>query len=162
MAQAGLKSSWTTSLTDVRTSAQGPETELGTVRFQGGKWYKYVQYSEATIAGTALKICYYLSITGNTVSCDISDCKTANGGIGAGQLQATLAHLSYGWIQIKGMSQALNVDLVGGAIGNVCSTGPAGVTDGTLDVRAAFTEERVGLIYDVTGSANLVVLDCPF
>lgn len=160
MAQDGLKGTWTGVLGDVDTVAA---EELGTLRFEGGKWYKYVEYVSGTLPDSevALNFVAYVSYPLNTVTCDLSDAITANGGIPAGQLVAIPVDGSYLWIQIKGISGIFPTNFIAGSIGNAMSVIGAS-TDGTLDVSGAVTDAIAGKAYNVTGSACTAVLDCPF
>jgi hypothetical protein len=151
-------------LTEVRTSAQGPEFALGTVgRDDGsGYLYKYVQYDTGagSVAAVAGNFCYYYTPTGgestwsrNIVSSDLSDCTT---NIGAGVLQAVIADGGYGWIQVTGYA-VLTTALAAGADGNALTA--VGATDGTLDVSALVSDYICAVAYDA--SAKKVFLTCP-
>ena len=136
--------------------------ELGTIRDEGDKQYKYILYNEGTggETGTQYQIAYYHAADGyqtNQVTCDLADSDE----IGAGQLMATLTDGQYGWIQIRGQSTALAVDVIAGSVGdNLTPTGAT--TDGTLDVSAvAETDHQCAILLDDTASANIILCNFP-
>jgi len=137
---------------------------VGTLREVGGKVYMYVQYDNGTgnLTPAAKDFVGLKSITYNTdgsiatlvVSDDMSDCKW-----GQGQLQAALTDQYYGWIQVKGLSQAFTVDATGSpSAGNALKMS---ATDTAMAVMAAVTDVCCGYLYDATSSANIAMLDCP-
>jgi hypothetical protein len=146
-------------LTNVRTSAQGPEFRLGTVyRDEDGKQYKYVKYDNGTgnLTCVAGNVAYYMGLTGSdsgtTVTMDLSD----TGAVGAGVFQGVIEDGGYGWIQTKGYA-TLTTALTAGADGNALTA--VGATDGTLDVSGLVTDFICAVALDA--SAKLVLLTCP-
>jgi hypothetical protein len=125
----GSKKAFVTPLDTVDTT---DKEGLGTLRWEGNKCYKYIQYSEeaAAVDGVADEVCYYVGTAGyanNDVTSDLS----ASDEVGAGVLQASLSDNEYGWIQIKGYA-VLSIALTAGADGDALT--PTGAGDGTLDV----------------------------
>lgn len=152
---SSMKKIFATPLDTVDTTAK---EELGTIRFEGQKVYKYIQYREgaAAVDGVVGEMtAYYLAggLQDNTVTSDYSD--SVN--VGAGVLQAALSDLEYGWIQIQGPA-TLSIALTAGADGNALTVVGAG--DGTLDVSALVTDHVCAIADDA--SAQEVVLCCPF
>lgn len=151
----GRKESFVQSLTEVSSTAK---EKLGTIRDEGEKIYKYIQYSVGTgsIAGTAGRMAVYRQTGADfIVTCDVSD----GDGVVAGQLTATMTDLQFGWIQIQGLSSSLQTNVVSGAAGNAMTA--SSTTDGTLKVAGAVTDFVCGVLVDATGGANRVFLNCP-
>lgn len=151
----GITQSWQTRLTDVSATRK---EELGIIRFEGSKCYKYVQYKEGTAAvdGVAGEVCYYYTLDGyknSQVSSDLSDSVE----IGAGVLQAVMSEDEYGWIQIKGAA-LLTIALTAGADGDPLT--PTGSADGTLDVSAAVTDHVCAYAGDISDME--IICDFPF
>lgn len=110
---SGVKKVFATPLTEVSSSAK---EELGTIRTEGNRLYKYVMIKNvtATVAGAAGDAVPYRAdkYDENWVVVDNTDADTI--GIPAGILQGALTGTAgtayYGWVQIKGfatLSQAL-------------------------------------------------------
>lgn len=157
----GFKSVFVSSLTEVTTVAKD---QLGDIRWEGNKVYKYVQYKEeaAAVDGVAGEVCYYVLDTGfgaHQVTSDLSASGGAGAEIGAGVLQAVMSDNEFGWIQIKGLA-VLTITLTAGADGNALT--PQGSADGTLDV--VVTTVALGhicaYITDVTDKE--ILCDFPF
>jgi hypothetical protein len=143
-----------------RTSTT-PEFTPGTIgQTANGKKYKYVQYNAAVgvVAAVAGNACYYYAPGGvsagsyTVVTSDLSD----SAGLGAGILQAVIASLSYGWIQITGTA-TITPALTAGADGNALTA--VGATDGTLDVSAVVTDAVVA--YAIDASAKIIACKFP-
>lgn len=152
-----MKKIWATKLTDTSTT---DKEGIGAIRFEGAKVYKWVKYNQGTgaVAAVAGNVVYYhgddsYTLTEADVTSDLSD--SAN--IGAGVLQAVIAHGSYGWIQIKGIA-TITPALTAGADGNALTA--AGATDGTLDVSAAVTDFCCATALDA--SAKIILCDFPW
>lgn len=153
---SGMKRVFITALDDVYTV---DKESVGTIRWEGNKCYKYMQYIEGTAAVDAVagEVAYYYEDSGpvdNKVCSDLSDC---TGDIGAGVLQAIMSDEEYGWFQIKGQA-TLSIALTAGADGNALTAVGAG--DGTLDVSAAVTDAVVA--YAVDATAKIIACDFPF
>ncbi len=157
----GTKRVFVTSLTE--TSATDKEG-INTLRWEGNKCYKWVQYNSGagTVAAVAGNVAYYYAPSGDhaseqytngIVTSDLSD----SAEIGAGVLQAVIATTEYGWIQIKGPA-TLTTALTAGADGDPLTA--TGTTDGTLDVSAAVTDINVAIAQDI--SDKTVICDFPF
>lgn len=158
MSKGGLKQIWTTRLTDVSDSAK---EDLGSVRFENGKFYKYVKYLEGTgaldvVAGDVVFYDAGTGYTNNEVTADFSDSDP----IGAGIVQATItADAKYCWILIKGEA-SLAQDVVAGAVGNKLTA--VGAADKKLDVSALVTDPSCGILTDATAAAMKMIADFPF
>lgn len=157
----GLKRVFVTPLNDVSIV---DKENIGTLRFEGSKIYKYIQYSEeaAAVDGVAGEVAYYVAATGianNDVTSDLSASGSAGTEVGAGVLQANMSDNEYGWIQIKGPA-TLTIALTAGADGNALT--PTGAGDGTLDV--VITTVALSHICAYAGdiSAKGIVCDFPF
>ena len=154
---SGRKKIFLTKLTDVSSS---DKEGVGTLRWEGNKCYKYMQYVEgaAAVDGVAGEVAYYYEDSGpidNKVSSDLSDC---TGDVGAGVLQAAMSDLEYGWFQIKGPA-TLSIALTAGADGDsLCATGAG---DGTLDVATAAETDHI-CAQAIDASAKIIACDFPF
>lgn len=152
---SGLKRVFLTPLDDISTT---DKEGVGTLRFEGNKVYKYIQYSEeaAAVDGVAGEVAYYVATTGyanNDVTSDLS----ASNEVGAGVLQASLSDNEYGWIQIKGYA-VLTIALTAGVDGDPLT--PTGSADGTLDVSALVTDNVCAYAGDI--SAKEIMCDFLF
>lgn len=152
---SGQKKIFLTKLTDISSS---DKEGVGTLRWEGNKCYKYVQYDTGagSVAAVAGQVAYYYLASGyndNKVTSDLSDSVE----IGAGVLQAVLTDGDYGWIQIKGPA-TLTIALTAGADGDPLT--PTGATDGTLDVSASVTDHVCAIADDI--SAKEIICDFPF
>ena len=154
---SGMKRVFLTPLDAVSTT---DKEGVGTLRWEGNKCYKYMQYIEGTAAvdGVAGEVAYYYEDSGpidNKVSSDISDC---TGDVGAGVLQAAMSDLEYGWFQIKGPA-TLSIALTAGADGD--SLTPTGAGDGTLDLAVAGETDHI-CAQAIDASAKIIACDFPF
>ena len=151
----GIKKIFATGLTE--TFAEDREG-LGTIRREGNKTYKYIQFDNGSgnVAAVVGNFCYYVAVTGymaSLVTMDITDFD----GVGAGVFQAIIPDQYYGWIQIGGPATLTTAHLAG-ADGNAM-TAVGATTDGTLDVSALVTDFICAIALD--HSAKTVALLCP-
>ena len=151
----GLNQTFITGLTDVETT---DKEGVGTHRYDGGKWYKWVQYDTGAgpVAAVAGNVCYYYTLDGyknNQVTSDLSDSVE----IGAGVLLSAPGDGEYAWVQIKGAA-TLTPALTGGADGDPLT--PTGATDGTLDVSALVTDNVCAIAGDI--SDKEIICDFPW
>lgn len=164
---SGMKRVFITPLDAVETT---DKEDVGTLRFEGNKIYKWVKlYNDtATVAGVDGDFVAYAAVTGaedSTVVLDRDDADTLV--IGAGMLIGTVAGVVdtayYLWIQIKGPA-TLSTTLGGTTADG--STLMAGSTDKavTLFTNDDTTEANDGFPIAVANdeSAKKVILDCPF
>lgn len=154
---SGMKRVFVTPLDAVNTT---DKEGVGTLRFEGNKIYKYMQYVEGTAAvdGVAGEVAYYFEDSGpidNKVTSDLSD---ATGEVGAGVLQANMSDLEYGWFQIKGPA-TLTLALTAGADGD--SLTPTGAGDGTLDLSVAAETDHI-CAQAIDASVDIICCDFPF
>jgi hypothetical protein len=161
MAIFGIKKIFQTKLTDTSTSdLEG----VGTIRFEGQKIYKWVEYNNGqnTVASIAGAAAYYyaLSRNGNSLGYENSEVTMdrADGLFVAGVFQAIIADGSYGWIQIQGPATLTVAIDAGAADGNMLIMSNA--VDGAMEVRAGVEEERAAVATDF--DTDLVALRCPF
>ena len=122
----------------VRTSAQGPEFNLGEMRETNtGKRYRYVQFKDA-VTYTAGMCCTYADATSlTTVTNDISG-GTSIGSVCAGVAVGVPAQNGYGWVQTYGLHTAVRTSGADDiAVGE--SVVVHGSTDGTVDGASAST-----------------------
>lgn len=156
-----LKTTFITELTQVDTSQK---EQLGSLRFENGKWYKYVKlYNDsATVAGVAGDGVAYAALTGyktNTVVLDCTDADTKP--IGAGILTAACAGTVdtefYCWIQIKGWAELPSGGIASGADGDAIYKS---TTDKVFTNGSAADDPIIG--YTPDASAHYAILNCPF
>jgi len=164
----GLKRVYLTPLDAVDTV---DKEDVGTLRFEGNKIYKYVklQNTTATIAVLSGDAVAYNAATGHSVSQVVSDMTDADtnpvcAGILQGTVAGVLAVAYYCWIQIKGPATALQTIAGTPADGDhfMGSTTDKTLTKFVLTEAApnTLTSAISGVITDA--SAKLVALDCPF
>lgn len=141
---------------------------LGTLRREGNRWYKYVQFTTGTAAVNvaAGDILFYKSVDGNTVVGDLTDIQ-ANMAAGVAQVALTGGTAAassndvnaYIWVQIKGLA-AIETDVVAGSAGNALTT--VGAADKTLDVSALVTDPIFATLVVATAGAQVIQCDFPW
>ena len=144
-----LKTIFVTDLTDSDTSAQD---NLGDIRQENGKRYKYVKFTASAILGDVQK---YASLAAYNLSEVAASATQAL--VVAGVSVAVQAANDFGWIQIGGRSDDLAVDLTGTPVvgGNVASSATTkAFAQGVTLLRS------YGVVLDLT-SPDVVLLDCP-
>lgn len=157
----GIKKIFVTRLTDTKTNAEGDAEGVGTIRWEGSKAYKWVQYNQGagSVAAVAGNAAYYYAAGGTStnqdtvVTSDLSD----SAEVGAGILQAVISNLGYGWIQIKGKATMASA-FTAGADGDPLT--PTGSSDGKLDVTALVTDPVCAVADDA--SVFSIFCDFPF
>lgn len=146
-----LKALFITALT---ASDDTEKDNVGDIRQEGGKRYKYVKFiTAAVIVGDVVK---YLT----TAKYDASEVEPSAtlAEVVAGVVLAVQAINDFGWIQIGGRSGSLAV--------NITDTPVVGDMAASSATTKAFKEHAgetavYGKILDVTAAANVVLLDCP-
>lgn len=94
-----LKAVWRTTLT--QTSSSDLEG-VGSLRFENGKWYRYVQNTAGTAVTRGQAVCHDLSEDSDLLE-TVIDPATADFGFLAGLVVASsLADDYYGWILVQG------------------------------------------------------------
>lgn len=166
---SGIKQAFASKLTDVETVQR---EQLGVLRFEGNKVYKYVKIrnTTATVAAVAGDCVVYDAEDGGNNSHVVTD-YTDGGSVptGAGVLQAacagTLLTDFFGWIQIKGPA-TLN-QTVGGSAADGDQL-KAGTTDKAF-TKQLFAGTTPNIAADgpyvgsaIDASAKFVMLECPF
>lgn len=141
--------------------------ELGTIRREGAKTYKYVQFSGVGAGGVvalvAGDIVYYDIYASHVVHGDVGNAETTKA-IAAGQCQAAWDGVQaagsdkFGWVLIKGESATIPTAFAGPPTAGDLLW--AGVTDKTLTLAAAIDDPVVGYCLHVVN--KLAILDCPF
>lgn len=133
---------------------------LGTIREEGNKIYKYIQYSEeaAGVDGVADEVCYYIKASGYANNDVTSDLDTSDE-VGAGVLQASLSDNEYGWVQIKGYA-VLSISLAAEEDGSALT--PTGGADGTLDIAIDTTAASSSNVCAYAGDASAKQIMCDF
>lgn len=140
--------------TDLTSSDTTAKDQLGAMREDSsGKFYKYVKFITATVvAGDVVK---YLTSTKYDAS-EVEPSAT-QAAVVAGIALATQAINDFGWIQIGGRSGSLAVNGTGAP-----AIGDAAISSGTTKALAKGSGEfgHCGTFMDVTGAANVVMLQC--
>lgn len=160
------KSIWPNKVTDISTTAV-KGINLGDLRYQDNKWYKWVQYVEGAGAldVAAGDVVYYVDDSGyggNQVTADVSDASGQE--IGAGVVMAAVTvTLSYMWIQIKGPATVLQT--IGGSAGDGDPLTCVGAADKALTKAAesdtaAVYKPVVAIAVDAT--AKEIICDFPW
>lgn len=157
-----LKQVFRTGLTDVDTSEKD---NLGDLRFESGKWYKYVKImnTTATVAGVAGDpVAYFAGATGPSTPRVVLDLTDADpqpvcAGFLMGTVTGTLTTAYYGWIQLSGIVTVPTAVAGTPVIGS-------GVMLGTTDKELT---KVTGVIYPVgvqmvaSGANNTILATCP-
>ena len=159
-AEGGLAQSFVTALTETSlTDLEG----IGKIRFENGKWYKWVKYNDGTanldvVAGDFLN---YLAATGYKNSEVVPDTADADATtpFGAGvAVAAVTVTATFMWIQIKGFV-TLSIDPTG-TPGDSNALVPS-ATDKAMAIATASDVEHI-CGHTADDSAKEVVLMCPF
>lgn len=146
---AGIKKIFKTALTETKTY---DAEQVGTIRFEGNKVYKWVQFS-GTTAVAAGKAVSYLTMAGADLLENIVDGASSVVGAGIAQTAVAAGVVMYGWLQIMG--PCVFAGTVTGAAGGGLTT--AGAGNGNLVVTTGVIPE-IAILLDAT---NLIVL-CTF
>ena len=153
---AGFKTTYITKLTDVDTT---DKEGVGTLRWEGGKCYKYVKFvdaSDTAVVGDGLG---YVAdaYPENTVCADITDmdAQCIPAGVAVAAITATN---SWAWIQIKGL-----VVVAAAFNGTTPAQGDTLfllTTDKTFTVDPTVNTRAAGILSHVANKE--MILDCPF
>lgn len=141
-----LKQAFVTALTDVSaTDKEG----VGTVRFEGGKWYKWVKATGATV-GVAGQLVGY----GDDALTTVDVGQTA---VGAGALVAAVVSgtASFQWVQTRGPLTVAAIQGTTPANGDALTLG----TVGNPTLSTAVTDNLIGYAVNVT--TKVISLQCP-
>src|SRR3990172_4576595 len=156
---SGIKQAFAARLTDVDSVQRD---QLGTLRFEGNKVYKYckLKNTTATVAVAAGTLLAYLAATGygsHTVVSDHTDADAALNPAGAAvAVAAGVAGTEYFiWVQVKGPA-TLDTAVTTGAAGSPFHMTAA---DKSSAIDSAATQASVGVSMNATTG---VILDCPF
>ncbi len=95
---AGMKKVFQTALTDLKTT---DVESVGTLRFEGNKVYKWVQFSGVTAVVAGTLVCYNTTVGANL---GVTGVDGANSVVAAGIAQVAVGTgtVQYGWIQVAG------------------------------------------------------------
>jgi hypothetical protein len=148
----GIKKVFITALTDVKTV---DKEGVGTLRFEGARVYKWVQFSGTTAVAAGSVVCY---VPTSGLNLNETSVDGANSNLGAGVSQAAVAAgtVQYGWIQIEGVATVTFT--TGGTPAFGAGLTANGATAGGLTVATAVAQSIVGFMVD---SANKVIC-CDF
>lgn len=158
---SGFKQVFVTGLTEVSTTEKD---QLGDLRWEGNKCYKYVQYKATAIACLANMAVGFFEDSGallNQVTTDTSDQVQAATLVCAGIAQAIIPTNGFGWIQVKGpatMAAAFTAGVDGDPVGLVGGGADIGTLD--LHITAISNSHIAGYIGDA--ATFTLTLDCPF
>lgn len=146
---AGRASGFTTALTDIDTV---PQEYLKAIREEYNASYIYVRFSGTTAVAAGDPVCYVITDT------TFSTVDQANSVNGAGVAMAAHAagSVTYGWIQVAGLSIPITT-LTSGTAGQAVTSTGAG--NGALIVAAAVTNQIVGWVANV--AARTIFLNYP-
>lgn len=130
--------------------------DLGSIRYAGGNWYKFIQ-DDGSIQLNALDPVAYVTYAAGFVGSKVTGTQANSSGIGAGVVQTTRPTLAayYGWIQTKGLTTVGTI--TAGATGNALKYSGA---NKALTVVAAVTDAVIGVLVD--SGTKTIFLDCQF
>ena len=121
MVESGIKQTFPSNLTDSSTTV---ENELGTLRFDGGNIYQYVQASDTTVATNVVSWVANSAVGTNDYKVYVAiGSVTAVAGVAVG----SIATNSYGWIQVAGVAECIGDGDIAGLVQVISAT------DGTVD-----------------------------
>lgn len=160
----GQKQVFQTGLTDVKFNPTNvyPE-QLGTIRMENNKVYKYVAFSGTTIVAVGDVVCYVVYASSH----DGTIVDSANTVEGAGVAQAAVpvgtaasGALAYatGWIQIQGIATVSTTVAGSAAAGDAVTTASASTSQLTKNAGAA--TQVVGTLRDAT--AKVIWANFPY
>lgn len=156
---SGIKSSFVTKIGDVNTTAQEP---LGSIRIEGVKRYKYVEFKNTTatvtiVAGTLVAYNAATGYANNKVVSDLTDADAVPicAGAACATIAGVLATSYFGWVQTQGHC-TLDTAVTSGAAGKGFTLTTTDKT-GTVAV-AGDTGPYAGTSLNGTTS---VLLTCP-
>ncbi len=159
-AGGGLKQVYVTALT---FSSLTDDEGIGTIRFENGRWYKWVKYDDGTanldiVAGDFLNYKASTGYADNVVVADTADADTTTPfGAGVAVAAVTVTN-TFMWIQIMGLV-TLSLDPTG-TPGDSNALTPS-ATDKALAIATSSDVEHI--CGHTTDDANKVaVLMCPF
>lgn len=161
---SGIKQAFASRLTDVDSVAR---EQLGTIRFEGNKVYKYVKFRNitATVAAGAGSLVGYEALDGyanNHVVADMTDADAQPNGAGAtlATITGTAGTDYYCWIQIKG-AITLDTAITNGTAGvpfYLTTTDKTGQRANEVDTAGNY-RTPIGVSMNATTG---VILDAPF
>ncbi len=138
--------------------------DLGTLRWEGNKCYKYVQYKATAIACIAGRMTGFFEDSGalnHQVTLDTSDQVQAATLVGSGIAVGIIPTDGYGWVQIKGQA-TMSVAFAAGADGDPMTLVGATADLGDLDVLVTTAANGHVCAYAGDAATFTVSLDCPF
>ena len=146
---AGRASGFTTALTDIDTT---PQEYLKAIREEFNASYVYVRFSGTLAVAAGDPVCYVVT---DTTFSTVDGTNSVNGA-GIAMVAHPIGSVSYGWIQVLGLSGSITT-LTSGAAGNqVTNTGAA---NAALKIVAAVTDQVVGSVANV--AARTILLSYP-
>lgn len=138
---------------------------VGTLRFENGKWYKYVKLANVTAAVTGVSgdPVAYKAATGVASSIIVTDLTDADiivipAGFLTGTVTGSLTIPQWTWIQLTGLV-TVPTAVTSGAQGKKVFLS---TTDKTLTVGANAYDADMGVSVDTTGANNRVLANCRF
>jgi hypothetical protein len=141
---------FTTALTDIDTA---PQEYMGAIRDDYKTSYKYVKFSGTNAVAAGDPVCYVIS---DTTFVTVDQANSVNGA-GIAMAAHASGSITYGWIQIKGLSGAITTLTSGTAGQSVTNTSASAAA---LKVTAAVTDQTVGTV--ANAGAKTIQLDYPY
>ena len=157
----GFKSVFVSSLTEVTTVAKD---QLGDIRWEGNKVYKYVQYRATAIACIAGRMMGFFALDGHKlhqVTMDSSDEAAGTIRVGAGVSVGIIPTNGFGWVQIKG-NVKMTLAAVAGTDGDPMTLVGGTADTGNLDLYITTVASSHKCAHAGDISDNEFILDCPF
>lgn len=151
-----------TALTEVTTDANRADV-IGAIRYDSGKWYKYVKVGNitGTVAIASGDLISYVTLTGYAANIAAAHATDIGAvplpcGMALAAITGTLAVVYYCWVQIKGPA-VLKTAVTSGAAGKRFTIIASSAMTGT--VLADDFSPSAGISANTT---TAVCLDCPF
>ncbi len=133
-----------------------PQIPVGTLSFDGNNLYKYVKYLGNNAIAVGDTLCYDDSDTSGFTAVDGFNRKI---GAGIACCVAASGSVSYGWMQVKGVSQITAGSVTNGIVsGNTVSV--TGAPSKQLKVISLVTDLAVGTV--IVAATPTIVCDFPW
>ena len=161
---AGIKKIFVTGITSKLKSTEQTDT-LGDIRLENGKFYKYVNFNQATMTATAGDCVAYIGSTGyvsNVVTVDYSEAGVKRIGAGIVGVAISTSEDRYIWIQIKGLATVATA--LGGSATDGSELVLEGAANAAMDMLVKSTGATQETVFAIAedATAKTIICDFPF
>lgn len=160
---SGFKTSYVTHVDDAPTSVR--KEPLGTIRFEGNKVYKYVQWKlvpTEDVDGVAGDAVCYTDYSAHEIGIDLGDMEASlPAGIVVAAIDMSAEKGYYSWIQIGGPATVSETVAASAAAGQMINLGSASAADKTFTLWISTDEFACAGIL-IHAANKEVLLACPW